>query len=41
MLDGLGDVMSITGIPYRGGYLNRDDGPARAGRGVLAPAARR
>ena len=26
LLDGLGDVMSIFGIPYRGGYLNRDEG---------------
>ncbi|WP_397413687.1 glycosyltransferase family 2 protein [Phenylobacterium sp.] len=31
MLDGLGDVMSITGIPYRGGYLNLDVGQAREG----------
>ncbi len=31
MLDGLGDVMSITGIPYRGGYLNPDQGQAREG----------
>jgi GT2 family glycosyltransferase len=31
LLDGLGDVMSITGIPYRGGYLNPDRGQAREG----------
>jgi GT2 family glycosyltransferase len=31
MLDGLGDVMSIFGIPYRGGYLNPDRGQAREG----------
>jgi GT2 family glycosyltransferase len=36
MLDGLGDVMSITGIPYRGGYLNRDDGQAVEGE-VFSP----
>jgi N-acetylglucosaminyl-diphospho-decaprenol L-rhamnosyltransferase len=36
VLDGLGDVMSITGIPYRGGYLNRDDGQAREGE-VFSP----
>ena len=31
LLDGLGDVMSITGIPYRGGYLNPDVGQTREG----------
>ncbi|MBU1375828.1 MAG: glycosyltransferase family 2 protein [Alphaproteobacteria bacterium] len=36
VLDGLGDVMSITGIPYRGGYLNRDEGQAREGE-VFSP----
>jgi hypothetical protein len=36
VLDGLGDVMSITGIPYRGGYLNPDDGQAREGE-VFSP----
>ena len=36
VLDGLGDVMSITGIPYRGGYLNRDEGRAREGE-VFSP----
>lgn len=36
VLDGLGDVMSITGIPYRGGYLNRDDGQAPEGE-VFSP----
>lgn len=36
MLDGLGDVMSITGIPYRGGYLNPDRGQAREGE-VFSP----
>ena len=36
LLDGLGDVMSITGIPYRGGYLNPDDGQAREGE-VFSP----
>lgn len=36
LLDGLGDVMSITGIPYRGGYLNRDTGQAREGE-VFSP----
>ena len=36
LLDGLGDVMSITGIPYRGGYLNRDEGQAREGE-VFSP----
>lgn len=36
MLDGLGDVMSITGIPYRGGYLNPDQGQAREGE-VFSP----
>jgi N-acetylglucosaminyl-diphospho-decaprenol L-rhamnosyltransferase len=35
-LDGLGDVMSITGIPYRGGYLNPDRGQAREGE-VFSP----
>lgn len=36
MLDGLGDVMSIFGIPYRGGYLNPDRGQAREGE-VFSP----
>lgn len=36
VLDGLGDVMSIAGIPYRGGYLNRDEGQAREGA-VFSP----
>ena len=36
LLDGLGDVMSITGIPYRGGYLNPDRGQAREGE-VFSP----
>lgn len=36
LLDGLGDVMSITGIPYRGGYLNPDQGQAREGE-VFSP----
>ncbi|HET6970414.1 MAG TPA: glycosyltransferase family 2 protein [Phenylobacterium sp.] len=35
-LDGLGDVMSIFGIPYRGGYLNPDHGQAREGE-VFSP----
>jgi len=35
-LDGLGDVMSIFGIPYRGGYLNRDDGQFAEGE-VFSP----
>lgn len=36
MLDGLGDVMSITGIPYRGGYLSPDRGEAWEGE-VFSP----
>ena len=36
VLDGLGDVMSITGIPYRGGYMNPDRGQAREGE-VFSP----
>lgn len=36
VLDGLGDVMSIYGIPYRGGYLARDDGTAFEGE-VFSP----
>ncbi len=36
MLDGLGDVMSIFGIPYRGGYLSPDTGQAREGE-VFSP----
>lgn len=35
-LDGLGDVMSIFGIPYRGGYLSPDHGQAREGE-VFSP----
>ncbi|HEY3697242.1 glycosyltransferase family 2 protein [Phenylobacterium sp.] len=36
MLDGLGDVMSGYGIPYRGGYLERDTGQAFEGE-VFSP----
>jgi GT2 family glycosyltransferase len=36
LLDGLGDVMSIFGIPYRGGYLSPDRGQAREGE-VFSP----
>lgn len=36
LVDGLGDVMSITGIPYRGGYLRPDDGAAFEGE-VFSP----
>lgn len=36
VLDGLGDVMSIWGIPYRGGYKSRDDGTAVEGE-VFSP----
>jgi len=36
MLDGLGDVMSIFGIPYRGGYLSADRGEAFEGE-VFSP----
>jgi GT2 family glycosyltransferase len=36
MLDGLGDVMSIWGIPYRGGYMARDTGQAFEGE-VFSP----
>lgn len=36
VLDGLGDVMSITGIPYRGGYLNPERGQAWEGE-VFSP----
>ena len=36
LLDGLGDVMSIAGIPYRGGYLNRETAPAAEGE-VFSP----
>lgn len=35
-LDGLGDVMSITGIPYRGGYLAPDPGDTPEGE-VFSP----
>jgi len=31
ILDGLGDVMSVTGFPYRGGYLTPDPGTAVLG----------
>jgi len=31
LLDGLGDVMSVTGFPYRGGYLLPDPGTAVLG----------
>lgn len=30
-LDGLGDVMSAAGFPFRGGYRRKDDGKARLG----------
>lgn len=30
-LDGLGDVMSITGFPWRGGYRHPDPGPLQPG----------
>jgi len=30
-LDGLGDVMSISGFPYRGGYRHRDPGDTQRG----------
>lgn len=36
LLDGLGDVMSIFGIPYRGGYLSPDRGQAFEGE-VFSP----
>lgn len=36
LLDGLGDVMSIWGIPYRGGYRSRDTGQAFEGE-VFSP----
>ena len=36
VLDGLGDVMSIWGIPYRGGYMSRDIGQAFEGE-VFSP----
>ena len=36
LLDGLGDVMSIWGIPYRGGYMSRDTGQAFEGE-VFSP----
>ena len=36
VLDGLGDVMSIWGIPYRGGYMSRDTGQAFEGE-VFSP----
>ena len=36
VLDGLGDVMSVWGIPYRGGYMSRDDGRAFEGE-VFSP----
>ncbi len=36
LLDGLGDVMSVFGIPYRGGYLAPDDGTAFEGE-VFSP----
>jgi len=35
-LDGLGDVMSVTGFPYRGGYGGRDPGPVAAGESFSA-----
>jgi len=30
-LDGLGDVMALTGFPFRGGYGRPDPGPVEAG----------
>jgi GT2 family glycosyltransferase len=36
LLDGLGDVMSGYGIPYRGGYLSRDPGDTPEGE-VFSP----
>jgi GT2 family glycosyltransferase len=36
LLDGLGDVMSIWGIPYRGGYMRPDTGQAFEGE-VFSP----
>jgi N-acetylglucosaminyl-diphospho-decaprenol L-rhamnosyltransferase len=36
LLDGLGDVMTVFGIPYRGGYLSPDRGQAREGE-VFSP----
>src|SRR5436190_3330058 len=36
LLDGLGDVMSVFGIPYRGGYLTPDSGQAFEGE-VFSP----
>ncbi|WP_347340330.1 glycosyltransferase family 2 protein [Phenylobacterium glaciei] len=32
LLDGLGDVMSGAGFPFRGGYMGRDPGPVAAGQ---------
>lgn len=31
LLDGLGDVMSVTGFPFRGGYRSRDPGDTAVG----------
>lgn len=36
VLDGLGDVMSVFGIPYRGGYLRPDPGDTKEGE-VFSP----
>ncbi len=36
LLDGLGDVMSISGIPYRGGYRNPDPGLTSPGEAFSA-----
>ena len=36
LLDGLGDVMTVFGIPYRGGYLSPDRGQAVEGE-VFSP----
>jgi N-acetylglucosaminyl-diphospho-decaprenol L-rhamnosyltransferase len=36
LLDGLGDVMTVFGIPYRGGYLSPDRGQAIEGE-VFSP----
>jgi len=36
LLDGLGDIMSIYGIPYRGGYLSPDPGDTLEGE-VFSP----
>jgi GT2 family glycosyltransferase len=35
-LDGLGDVMSLPGFPFRGGYRSRDPGPLPVGEAFSA-----